>query len=452
MSIKTHTFKNGFRLIWEKSYNRVPLTTIYIFCNVGSIHEPHDIKGAAHFIEHMCFKGTKTMPLAKDIYGEYDEIGAKFNASTDKHYTNYYVRTQDQYAAHCMHMLSDMVLNSIFKRSELLKEEHVVIEENIRNADDTGNIAVEMMDRLIYKGSPYNLPIDTLDYHKKSFDYGKVVDMYRQYYVPSNMILSIATNLEFDDVVKMIKKTYFVKTDKSADKNISSCLRLSYTSPIQSEIQYNIFEKPDLKAMKILISFRTCGMHNKDKYSLNLLRRILSGSLGSRLSLLLREDNGLTYTSDIYTTYYEATGEFTIVAELDKTKLIHNGKKRGVLPLIIGMLNDLIQTGVTADEVKRVHTNFLGSDLFKMEYNMSQAFHNGQELLNNTNLDDSANNSYKVVQYKDIYDVYYKDIKKKDLNRIVDTYLKKTNMNVCLVGSDLVSLSIIKKECEKIVQ
>ena len=102
MDIITHTFENGFRVVWEKSYNLIPLTSIYVFCDVGSIHEPSDLKGAAHFIEHMCFKGTRKIPLAKDIFNKYDEIGAYFNATTENQYTEYHVRTQDQYTEHCI--------------------------------------------------------------------------------------------------------------------------------------------------------------------------------------------------------------------------------------------------------------------------------------------------------------------------------------------------------------
>ena len=442
MSIKTHTFDNGFRLIWEKSYNRVPITTIYIYCNVGSIHDPPDIKGAAHFIEHMCFKGTKKIPLSKDIYGEYDDIGAVFNATTEKRLTSYNVRTQDKYTAHCTRILSDMLLNSVFKRSEFAKEEHVVIEENIRNSDHNTDVAVERLEKMLYKGSSYELPVDTLDYHKTPFDYKKVVTMYHQYYNPSNMILSIASNLSFESILKMVKQTDFIKSvNKHECPPIHALPR--YTIPIQTQIQYDLFEKPNLNTTKIVISFRTCDMYNKDRYRLNILRRVISGTLSSRMTLLLREDNGLTYSSMCYTQYHEHSGEFTLFAELDKTKLIHNGKQKGVLPIIISMLNKICRNGVTASEVKRVHTNFQGSELFKTENNWFQANYNGNELL-------TKKPSTKFIAYNDIYDVLYKDICKTDIDRVIDIYLKKSNMNVCIVGSDLVSLAIIKKECEKI--
>jgi len=446
MVIRQHTFTNGCKLIWEKSYNSIPLTSIYIFCDIGSIHEPAYIRGAAHFIEHMCFKGTTKIPLSKSIFAEYNKIGAQFNASTQQRCTEFHVRCQDQYVGHCIDILSDMLLNSTFKRNKFAKEEHVVIEENIKNADNVETIIDEMMMKLLYKGSPYEWPIDTLDYHKIPFDYDKVVKMYREYYKPSNMILSIGTNLEFDEVVKLVKKTHFMKKQKSdclSSEMISQKTKI-YLLPSQTEIQYNFKEMSGHKMLTLLMSFRTCNIYNKDKYKLGLLRRILSGTLGSRMTLLLREDNGLTYTSYIYDNYYEHSGEFSIFAELDNTKLIHNGKKLGVLPLIVKMLNDLCKNGVTTTEMNYIHTNFQGSELFKSENNELQTFYNGFELLTNS-VDEN------IVPYNKLYDVYYKNIGIGEINSIIRTYLKKSNMNVCIVGSNLVGLNIIKRECNKLI-
>jgi predicted Zn-dependent peptidase len=399
------------------------------------------LKGAAHFIEHMCFKGTKQVPLAKDIYKEYDNIGASFNASTEKEYTEYHVRTQDQYTAHCMQLLSDMVLNSVFKKQEFIKEEHVVIEENIRNADDTIDILFEISQKILYKGSSYEYSIDTLDYHKTKFKYEKVLELYHQYYQPSNMILSVASNLSFETILKMVKNTYFLRKQQ---KLICSTSYPIYTIPVQSEIQYDISEKPNRNAIQIVISFRTCSAHNNDKHSLRLLQHILSETSSSRMYILLREDNGLTYTSDIYTTYYEHSGDFTIFAELDNTKLIHNGKKRGVLPLVIGMLNDIIKNGITTSEIRDINTNFISKNVFKMEHNSWQASYNGVELL-------SKKIDEQIVPYKDQYNMYYKNIGKSDIERVIKTYLKKSNMNVCVIGTDLPSLTIIKRECNKFI-
>ena len=62
MTIQSVIFPNGFRLIYEKPKNKLPITSIQLFCDVGSVHEDGELRGASHFIEHMCFKGTRDYP------------------------------------------------------------------------------------------------------------------------------------------------------------------------------------------------------------------------------------------------------------------------------------------------------------------------------------------------------------------------------------------------------
>ena len=83
MTITTHIFPNGFRLIHEKVENHA-VSSINVFCDVGSIYEPKNLKGASHFIEHMCFKGTKKVPVPRDIFLTYDKSSTINNASEIK--------------------------------------------------------------------------------------------------------------------------------------------------------------------------------------------------------------------------------------------------------------------------------------------------------------------------------------------------------------------------------
>ena len=100
--IKTFTFPNGFRLIYEKSTSTVPISYLRTFCDLGSVYEPNDCRGASHFIEHMIYKGTRLRPDRKKIFVAFDKIGANTNASTQKRYTVYKIDCQDRYVQYCL--------------------------------------------------------------------------------------------------------------------------------------------------------------------------------------------------------------------------------------------------------------------------------------------------------------------------------------------------------------
>ena len=64
----------------------------YLATNVGALQEAPDQDGLAHFLEHMCFNGTKNFP-GKGILNWLESIGASFggnvNASTGVEQTIY---------------------------------------------------------------------------------------------------------------------------------------------------------------------------------------------------------------------------------------------------------------------------------------------------------------------------------------------------------------------------
>jgi predicted Zn-dependent peptidase len=137
--VSRYTFKNGLRLVYEKPISVLPVTSVQVFCDYGSIYENDDVRGAAHFIEHMCFKGTSKIPDAKDIFLNYNKIGAYFNAETDKRYTRYYVLCEDDYVKNSIYILSDMLMNSTFNKKEFQKErEHVMaLEKELKAHEKT---------------------------------------------------------------------------------------------------------------------------------------------------------------------------------------------------------------------------------------------------------------------------------------------------------------------------
>lgn len=439
MSIETFVYPNGFRLVYEKSLNKLPICAIQVFCDVGSAYESENIRGVSHFIEHMCFKGTKQMPKTKDILIHYDKIGADFNAYTEKRYTCYTLKCHNDNIKNSIVILSDMLLNSIFNKTEFKKEEQVVIEENIRDSDEPDNIVNENADRILYEGSSFAYPIDTLEYHKKLFKYEDIIEYYKTFYIPSRMIISVVSGISIGKIKKIIEKTYFLKYHLNNHEHLSNNFQINPYINTQTEIKYSLHSKPNTNTTHLFICFRTM---KTDKYKLNILKTILSSSFNSRLFMKLREENGLTYTSDVYTNYNGIYGDFIIYAETNNKKLMKNGIKNGVLPLIIEIVNELITKGITKEELNTAKGFLKGSMTINMENNDELSAHNGLYHL--------LHPGEEVISYTKLYDNFYKKYTIKEINDIVNNYFLKKNMCVCMVGDNLPSLKQIKNVCEKI--
>ena len=439
--INKHTFDNGFRIVHENPQSKLPITSIQLFCDYGSVNEKDGVRGAAHFIEHMCFKGTQKIPNGKEIFVHYDKIGAYFNANTEKRYTRYIIVCEDDYVNNCIYILSDMLMNSTFNKKEFEKERKVVVEENIRNEDDASDIIDININKMLYKGSSYENEIDTLSFHNaKTLKYEHVFEMYKMFYVPNRMILSIVSNISFQKINEALKRTYFLKTPKICNFNYNKYQKITTLSK-QDKIEYNIQNKKGLTTLHLNIGFRTCPHNSTDKYILNIISNIIGGTSSSRLFTMLRQDNGLTYVSNCYTTYHEHLGDLTIEIETDYHKIIKDGNKKGIIPLVIGMLNDLKKKGVSQSELTNTKSNLKGSMSLELQNVETSAFHNGMSyLMDNEN----------ITSYNNLYDKYYANITKSQVNEIIQKYLIKENMSVCLLGEHVPSLDKVKEECEKL--
>ena len=175
-----------------------------------------------------------------------------------------------------------------------------------------------------------------------------------------------------------------------------------------------------------------------------MLEHILSGTFGSRLTMLLREKNGLTYTSNASTTFYEHAGDLTIYAQMDHNKIIKNGKANGVLPLVIELLNDLLKNGVNEKELKTAKLNLKNKMFVELEDSDTQCEHNGEEWLIHNDLK-------KLVSYGNVFDRFYSSITTKQINEIIKKFFKRDRMIITMVGEPLPTKSSVEKVCSKFI-
>lgn len=428
MPIKTHIYDNGFGLIYEKSKSSLSLSSINLFVKYGSQQEPPQLRGVSHFIEHMCFKGTKNRLSAVDISTEYDKIGADFNAFTDKHVTCYYFKCDSVYSDKCIEILADLLLNSTFVKKEFEKEHKVVIEENIRALNDSTSTIMDETDALLYAGSPLANTIDHVSYHKAgSLNYEDVVEYYKTVYVPQNMFISVVTDKSFESIKKVIQKTALPNIRPYSMQPTN----LVVLAP-QQDIVFKTIPNNKVENALLTVSFRVCGA-DADRYVLSLLQNVLSGPMSSRLFVVLREKHGLVYSTNIDITHYHNVGGFTIFTQIDKTKLLGNTKT--LLPVLVDILDDLVKHGITEKELKDAKGYQKGQMLISMEDIDDPCYYNGENFLD----------SVQLVPLSDLYKQCYQPITVKQVNECIEKYFTRDRMSVCVMAQKPPTVAAITK-------
>jgi len=429
-----HTFTTGLRLVYEPHPSNIKQTHIRAFCHVGSINEPAEIRGASHFIEHMCFKGSRSFSNWAEVNMPFSQSGAYFNASTTKQYTCYTIDCLEDYVHRFLTILGDMMLHSKFDKREYKKELNVVKEEAKMRKKDS------FIEYLAFNGTAYEHWVDHEKYHQPGcLPYDAVVDYYHQYYVPQNIVLSIVSSIPFDTLIRYVSTTPFNERP----------LRKINTPPI---LNVNIGNAPGCKpnftlkpnggdTTRIEIGVRVCDQNNTEEANiLNVLRHIISSTMSSRLFVELREKRGLTYRSGSYMNLYESIGVFTIYAISDTERLIDDPankqrRKNGVLPALFGILDNLIEHGVKEKELKMAKQNI--RDTLQMEHIASgdKASYNGMRLMLHNDMD--------ILPNSEIYEKHYKKITKSDVNAVIQKYFAPKIYYLSLDGGKLPKMDVI---------
>jgi predicted Zn-dependent peptidase len=446
-NIKHTILENGLKVIYEKPESLIPISSVQVFCNIGNIHVPPELNGIVHFIEHMCFKGTMEHPDFNKIILKYKQFGAEWNGYTTSRSTCYVMKCQDLTLEKCVKYMSEGIMDSKFDEKKFRNEEKVVIEENVKNSDNPSYISDKISTEMLYENTAFESIADDISYHKKLFDYHVVLDFYKRTYIPSNMIVSVTSNIPFPKILAMIKKTLLNRHINKKEKQIlslhSQMLPYLLTPPAIHGVKYKIFKMNKLNTIYLNIGFQTCNQYNmKDKYILNLLSNILCNSTASRLAIILRQKYGLVYGISSNTNYTEGGGDFTITSQFNSYSLIHKGKP-SVLPIIIKELNHILESGVTQSEINLSKHNIRGHLLLELENIDTQTSYNGLMYL----LFDQPR---KIVSYSKIYQTYYEDITKAQVNACIRKYFSLRRMCVAIVGGHIPSIQTIQRECNKL--
>lgn len=462
--IQTHTCEhNGLRIVYEASPSRLPVSSVHIFVQVGSINEPVNMHGGAHFIEHMCFKGTPNVRTAAQIYQTYNNAGAYFNATTTKGYTYYSFKCHSRYLQSCIRMMSDMIMNSTFRRVEFDKERFVVEEEVLRDKDNMAVMLNNAIESEMYRGTSFERPVDTASFHANkhtTLQRADLVAMYRTLYTTDRMVVSVVSDLPFAHVLRWVKGSAL-----GAATTVPFLLsrRRSQYRPIMQppEVLMATMPDPRIHIIKyegksettgINLVFRVGSCTSPHKWALLALSSILSGISG-RLSMQLRERNGLTYSSNASLSTNEIGGTFTLSIEVDNRKVMHNnpvrnarhGPQKGALPVLVDMLCELYRHGVTDAEMTTMRQSVQGSLALKVEEGGdSLAFHNGVEYLMLPNESD-------IVSYRDLYKTYYERLRRTDITDVIHKYFVPENMMIGIIGVHPPSRSAVENVLRQFV-
>ena len=274
--------KNGMRVVMRPS-TAAPVTAFQVWVGVGSTDERPGEEGLAHVLEHMLFKGTDRRAVG-DIAKDVERAGGQINAWTSYDETVYYITLADRYWEQGLDILADAVWHSALDPEELARELQVILEEIHMGEDSPDQVLVKDLFGSLFQHHPYGRPIIGFEHTVKAFTRKKVMDFYRRWYIPKNMILSIAGNFSPEKMLKKVKALFEVNDITSEPPR-----KKRPEEPYAKAPRFTAAVKPVAEA-RFALAFPTPGLAHPDVPALDLLAGILGQGMSARLEQKIRRE------------------------------------------------------------------------------------------------------------------------------------------------------------------
>jgi predicted Zn-dependent peptidase len=351
-NIQVTRLTNGLTILTEKMSD-LRSATIGIWLKKGSRHEPAELNGIYHFIEHAVFKGTNRRS-AFDIAAESDRLGGNLDAYTSHETTGFVMKVVDKSVTQAFDLLADMLINPLFDQTELRREQKVIIEEMKMVEDSPEEYLGELFNAAFFPDHPLGLPIEGTKKTVKTFDHETVAAFHRKVFTPNNLIVGAAGNVEHEQIVERANK--FFSVQKTEIRNQKSEIRNpKIAAPILLK------KKPDLEQAHLIIATPFVEAKSEKRYAAHLLSSIIGGGTSSRLWQSVREKRGLAYSVGAGTISFQDCGVFSIYAGTSPSQL------EKVIDLSINELRKVVKSGITEKELELVKEQAAASILFGLE-------------------------------------------------------------------------------------
>jgi len=364
------TLANGLRVIVQED-RRAPTAVHMVWYRAGSMDEVDGTSGVAHVLEHMMFKGTKSLGP-----GEFNKrvaaAGGRDNAFTSLDYTAYFQQVPARRLGEMMALEADRMANLVLDPKEFAQEIRVVMEERrLRTEDNPQALVYEKQMAAAFQAHPYRRPIIGWMNDLENMTAEDARDWYRRWYAPNNAYVIVVGDVNRDEVFRLAEKHY----GKIPRRALPG--RKPQHEPAQVGIK-RLSVKAPAKLPYVSLAWKAPVLRDlhkeREPYALEMLAGVLDGHEAARLARNLVRGAKVAVSAGAG---YDATvrGEALFVVSGTPAE----GRTVAELESALrAEISRVANEGVGAQELERVKTQVIAAQVYKRDSMMAQAMEIGR--------------------------------------------------------------------------
>jgi zinc protease len=363
--VAEHELANGLRVI-VKPDRRAPVAVTMVWYRVGSVDEQNGVTGVAHVLEHMMFKGTKTVAP-----GEFSKLiaaaGGRDNAFTSRDYTGYFQTMHKSELPLSFRLEADRLANLVLSPEEFAKEIKVVMEERRWRTDDRPHSVVyERLMAAALTAHPYRNPIIGWMSDLENLTVDDTREFFEQWYAPNNATVVVVGDVVPEEVFALAERHFGGIPRKTLPS------RKPQDEPPQLGIK-RITVKVPAELPHVLMAYRVPRLQKPaedwEPYALNMLESVLSGNEAARLpQRLVKTDRKATSAGASYGGIGRGPGFFYLSATP-----VTGGSAAEMEEALRREIRRIVEEGVTEEELNRVKAQAIAAQVYQRDSMFFQA-------------------------------------------------------------------------------
>ena len=351
------TLPGGVRVLTE-AVPGVRSVSIGIWIGIGSRDETGEQAGAAHFLEHLLFKGTARR-TALEIAEAFDAVGGELNAFTAKEHTCYYAQVLDTDLPLAVDVLADVVTDAVLAPADVEIERSVVLEEIAMRDDDPEDLVGELFDEMLFGPHPLGRPVIGSEPSVRTMSRATLHDFWRGRYTAPRMVVAAAGNLEHAHVVELVATAL---GGAIARAGAADPVPVRRPEPAALDRARRLaLRTEDTEQAHLMLGAPGLSRHDPRRTALTVLGTALGGGPSSRLFQQVREQRGLAYSVYSAVTSHADAGSVAVYAGCAPERLDE------VATVVRGVLAEVAADGLGPAELARAQGSLRGGLVLGLE-------------------------------------------------------------------------------------
>lgn len=347
-TVRRTVLPSGLRVVTEDMPGSETFA-LGFFVNTGSRDETLALHGAAHYLEHVLFKGTRRR-TAQDISRAFDAIGGEANAYTAREHTCFYAKVMAADAPIATDIIADMLTSSRILAADVEAERDVILDEIAMHNDDPMEVAYSLIADKLFGPRALGRDVIGTTASIRGLTREQIASFWRRHYVPGQIVVTAAGRVDHDALVAQLAGI--------AGPNGPRVRRPIATEPLHAAVMTRA--RP-LEQDSCVLAFRGPSRHDERRFATDLLALVLGGGMSSRLFVEVRERRGLAYHIDVSTCAHADAGQLNV------EWLSAPDRVQEILSVVREVVAEIVASGVTAEELTRAKGQLRGQTLLAYE-------------------------------------------------------------------------------------